>query len=152
MAFGPKPRDFSSGLQRKVYDLAWRTALSYRYRRGELVVVDRMRSPRTSAPYYSQQIFEANAWGNAHRRSLLVARERSEGNDRLWRAVERLGREGRIVDVEKVDVKMLLEMGRVIVEFEALNEILLRHSRDLVRPAQLLGMPAQGQETLERRW
>ena len=35
VAFGPKPRDFSTKLPRKIYDLAWRTALSYRYRRGE---------------------------------------------------------------------------------------------------------------------
>jgi large subunit ribosomal protein L4 len=41
-AFGPKPRDFSTELPRKIYDLAWRTALSYRYSRGELIVVDRL--------------------------------------------------------------------------------------------------------------
>lgn len=40
VSHGPKPRDFSTDLNRKVYDRAWRTALSYRYRRGELVVVD----------------------------------------------------------------------------------------------------------------
>lgn len=34
VAFGPKPRDMSTKLPRKIYDLAWRTALSYRYRRG----------------------------------------------------------------------------------------------------------------------
>ena len=34
VAFGPKPRDFATGLNRRVYDLAWRIALSYRYRTG----------------------------------------------------------------------------------------------------------------------
>ena len=41
-AFGPKPRDFSTDLPRKIYDLAWRTALSHRYHRGELIVVDKL--------------------------------------------------------------------------------------------------------------
>ena len=40
VAFGPKPRDFSTELPRKIYDQAWRTALSYRYRKGELILVD----------------------------------------------------------------------------------------------------------------
>src|SRR5690242_9859770 len=31
-SFGPHPRDFSTELPRKMYDLAWRTALSWRYR------------------------------------------------------------------------------------------------------------------------
>ncbi|KAI9878057.1 MAG: 54S ribosomal protein, mitochondrial, partial [Watsoniomyces obsoletus] len=30
VAHGPKPRSFATGLQRKVYDQAWRTALSHR--------------------------------------------------------------------------------------------------------------------------
>src|SRR5436305_4289693 len=40
VAFGPHPRDFSTKLPRKIYDLAWRTALSYRYKKGELIILD----------------------------------------------------------------------------------------------------------------
>lgn len=40
VVFGPHPRDFATGLNRKVYDRAWRMALSHRYRRGELLVVE----------------------------------------------------------------------------------------------------------------
>merc|ERR1712098_950551 len=39
-SFGPHPRDFATGLPRKMYDLAWRTALSWRYRRGELIICE----------------------------------------------------------------------------------------------------------------
>ncbi|TVY57022.1 54S ribosomal protein yml6, partial [Lachnellula suecica] len=39
-SFGPHPRDFSTELPRKMYDLAWRTALSWRYRKGDLIVCE----------------------------------------------------------------------------------------------------------------
>lgn len=136
-AFGPKPRDFASKLQRKVYDLAWRTALSFRYRRGELVVVNRIQNPRTSASYWLKQIFERNGWGNAHGRSLLVAKENNEGNNALFQGLSRTGTEGRILTMKDVDVKNLLEMGRVIIEEEALKSILRARSSDLVKPIKM---------------
>lgn len=151
-AFGPKPRDHSTKLNRKVYDLAWRTALSYRYRRGQLLVVDKMSNPHTAAPYYMKQIFDANGWGNKHSRSLLVASERSHRNKKFFQGVERVGEEGRMLTVDDVDVKNLLEMGRVIIEFQALNELLARHSTDLVAPIELLGQRAEREPTMTPTW
>ena len=73
VAFGPHPRDFSTGLQRKVYDLAWRTALSYRYRRGELIVLDNKISIRGEiAPRFLNDVFEGNQWGSGFGRSTFV--------------------------------------------------------------------------------
>ncbi|PLW51416.1 hypothetical protein PCANC_05189 [Puccinia coronata f. sp. avenae] len=40
-AFGPKPKDWAQGIQRKVWELGLRTILSQRWREGRLLVVDR---------------------------------------------------------------------------------------------------------------
>lgn len=145
-SFGPKPRDFSTQLPRKIYDLAWRMALSYRYRRGELVVVDRIENPRTSASWWLKQIFERNGWGNAEGRSLLVSRWHGKTNNALFEGMARVGEEGRMLEVSDVDVKDLLEMGRIVIEQKALNAILKQHSSDLVPtlPMPLLGVPSEG--------
>ncbi|KAL9048218.1 MAG: hypothetical protein Q9162_007820 [Coniocarpon cinnabarinum] len=131
VAFGPKPRDFSLSLPRKIYDRAFRTALSHRFQRSELLIVDAFRNPPAYNPSYMSDMFATNRWGRTDGRSLLVARERGGDNETLFRGVEGMNREGRIVDLGKCDVKMLLEMGRVIVEEGALREVLRRHSKDL---------------------
>lgn len=135
VAFGPKPRDFSTDLPRKIYDKALRTALSFRYRRGELLVVDQMRNPKTGASYWMKQIFERNGWGNADKRSLLIATEHGRSNSKLFDGVERIGEDGKILQMDDVDVKDLLGMGRLIIEYNALNGILQQHSSDLNLPA-----------------
>lgn len=138
VAFGPKPRDFSTDLPRKIYDKALRTALSFRYKRGELLVVDRMRNPRSIASHWMRQVFERNGWGNADKRSLLVAESQVHSNSKLFEGVERVGEHGKILTMDDVDVKDLLGMGRVIVEYEALNKLLQQHSSDLVlRPTRI---------------
>jgi len=132
VAFGPKARDFSTKLPRKVYDLAWRTALSYRYRRGELVVVDRLQNQKTNAAWWLKQIFERNGWGNAYKKSLLISRWKGKSNNALFLGMDRIGEDGRMLDVSDVDVKDLLGMGRVVVEQKALNAMLKEHCSDLV--------------------
>lgn len=129
VAFGPHPRDFSTKLPRKIYDLAWRTALSHRYRRGELIIVDdNISLPRGSSPYLLQEIFETHNWGKEHGRSLLVTEIRKE---RLFKAMAEVGQHGSILHRADVDVKDLLETGRLIIEKKALDRILLSHSTDL---------------------
>jgi large subunit ribosomal protein L4 len=156
VAFGPKPRDFSSGLQRRVYDLAWRIALSYRYSRGELLVLE-------NAPELPEDVTEGsrerwmrdllihNRMGNPDGRTLFLTKEKVES---LWDALKgrkNYGRKGkkvmdtigdsrhaRALTVEEVDVKDLLEGGRLVVEKSALDSILKAHESDLV-PAQRFG-------------
>ena len=133
VAFGPHPRDMSTDLPRKIYDLAWRTALSHRYRKGELIIVgnemDILEGTKTRA---IRNILEGNHWGNADGRSLLVTQARRE---RIFDAMEEAGDEGRILTMEDVDVKNLLELGKIVIEKSALDWILSRHSTDLKRKA-----------------
>lgn len=132
VAFGPKPRDFSTALNRKVYDLAWRTALSYRYRRGQLFLVDQLDDLESSQDWYLKQVFRAAQLEG----SLLVTAER-KGSKQLFRGLDKLAlsKKGvaRIRDAESVDVKNLLEMKRVVIEKAALDLIFKNHSSDLGR-------------------
>lgn len=130
VAFGPHPRDFSTKLPRKMYDLAWRTALSYRYRRGELIVVEDGMNVEMDEPRWLQQIMEANHWGNADGRSLLVT---TNIRRNLFRAMAGVGEHGRAKTEADVDVKDLLELGRIVIERSALDGILRDHSSDLNR-------------------
>lgn len=134
VAHGPHPRDFSTGLQRKVYDLAWRTALSYRYRKGELWVVrDRMQAPEQEhgpASEVLRKIFRGNEWGKAFGRSLLIT---TLPDQRLYAGMEKIAQDGLVKDILDVDVKDLLETGRVVIEKEALDTLLLMHQSDLGR-------------------
>jgi len=133
VAFGPKPRDFSTELQRKVYDQAWRTALSYRYRQGELILVDGevdVDVPETSLERYMKDLLTWQNMGRAGGRTLFVTSERRHN---LFDALEgeNMGRHARALEVEEVDVKDLLEMGRVVMERDALEDLLMEHESDL---------------------
>jgi large subunit ribosomal protein L4 len=133
VAFGPQPRDFSTGLNKKVYDMAWRTALSYRYKKGELVVVDSLDTLRTKDKHWLNWCFENLKWGSKHGRSLMI----TEGD--IGRLVYTFNKEcgghGRVRSMDEVDVKNLLEMKRVVIEKSALNKILRRHQSDLKVPS-----------------
>lgn len=149
--FGPKPRDFATRLNRKVYDLAWRTALSYRYRRGELVVcgdgalelplpgefarlvgAGELREEELRRGFkakWARQVLDANGWGRSCGRSTFIA---TGYRDNLFEAMGEVPNYGRALDLEDVDVKDLLETGRLVIERDALLEMLDRHQSDLV--------------------
>lgn len=133
VAFGPHPRDFSTKLQRKVYDLAWRTALSYRYMRGELIVLDGRAEIDYSGPGASRRLREVLAWhkwGRDQGRSLFVTEQSAQNLTRVL-ASGTMGAEARVVGRDELDVKDLLELGRVVIEKDALRQIFAAHSSDL---------------------
>lgn len=137
VAFGPKPRDFSTDLPRKIYDQAWRIALSYRYRRGQLIILENEISiPEGATPHLITEIFTVNCWGREFGRSTLIT---DRVNEHLFGTVREVGQHAKILDRSDVDVKDILETGRLIVEKKALDRLLAHHSRDLNgRPAKAL--------------
>lgn len=159
VAFGPKPRSFATDLNRKVYDLAWRTALSYRYRKGELVLIeDQLELPgsisQASAARYLRDMLAHNRMGNEHGRTLFVSLER---RDALFDALEQedMGREAKAREVLDVDVKSLLELGRIVVEREALEYLLMEHEEDVGRGERFLSWEkvwAQGMHKARADW
>jgi large subunit ribosomal protein L4 len=130
VAFGPKPRDFSTGLQKKVYDLAWRTALSYRFRKGELVIVDNPLEIESPSALLLGSVFNQLRWGGKNGSSLLVT---LQDRPLLSRALSTTSKLGRQLTWDEVDVKNILEGARVVIERKALKNILLTHQDDLVR-------------------
>ena len=73
---------------------------------------------------------KGNHWGNADGRSLIVTRDK---RPKLFQAMKKAGEHGRAKTEADVDVKDLLEMGRIIIEKRALDSILRDHSSDLNR-------------------
>ncbi|KAF7718468.1 Uncharacterized protein PECH_003731 [Penicillium ucsense] len=129
VAHGPHPRDFSTDLPAKLYDQAWRIALSYRFQRGELIVIDdKISLPSNSTPYLLEKILETNNWNTKKGRSTFIT---SEVDMDLFAKVEKMQRYATIMDRSDVDVKNLLETARLIIEKKALDQILKKHSRDL---------------------
>lgn len=132
-AFGPKPRDFSTELPRKIYDQAWRTALSYRYAKGELILVDGEIDIDVADGSLERYLRDVLSWQNMGReggRTLFVTSERRHN---LFDALQgdNMGRQARALEVEHVDVKDMLELGRVVMEKDALEKLFLDHESDL---------------------
>ncbi|KAL8823387.1 MAG: hypothetical protein Q9191_005903 [Dirinaria sp. TL-2023a] len=128
-AFGKHARDLSSKLPRKIYDLAWRTALSYRYRRGELVIVDKIIDLEEDVDErWVPLIFKRNGWARENGRSLIISRDPL----RRWKgAMDERAEYGAVFQEGEVDVKDLLGMGRLIVEKRSLDAIIKAHISDL---------------------
>ena len=61
-----------------------------------------------------------------------MSRWRGKTNNALFLGMERIGEDGRMLEVSDVDVKDLLGMGRIVVEQKALNAMLKEHVSDLV--------------------
>lgn len=130
VAFGPHPRDFSTKLNRKIYDKAWRIALSYRYSRGELTIVDEDISvPQQATPHLVRQIMEKNEWHRKGSGGITLITERED--EKLFSMVRDAGQKMKILSRRDVDVKDLLETGRLVIEKRALDKILATHSKDL---------------------
>jgi large subunit ribosomal protein L4 len=136
VAHGPKPRSFATELPRKMYDRAWRMALSYRYRRGQLVVVDKLgipaEVPEADRQYWLKWALDGLGWGKGgegHSFYITAAKGGVFGE-----ALEACDRYGRQRSFHEVDVKNLLEMKRLVVERSALREMLKYHQSDLQMP------------------
>ncbi|KAH7160339.1 ribosomal protein L4 domain-containing protein [Dactylonectria estremocensis] len=154
--FGPQPRDFGTNLNRKVYDKAWRTALSYRYRKGDLVVVEdgmdlvlpqdfelvaeqHMKDGLREAylKRYMRGVLSGLGLGRASGRTLFVTGDR---RDALSEAMAQVPQHGRLLDMEDVDVKDLLETGKVVLERSVLKELIESHQSDLVSNVVMNGL------------
>ena len=128
VVFGPHPRDLSTDLPRKIYDLAWRTALSYRYRTGQLVVLENGIEIEMGEPRWLAQIMDWNHLGKQDGGALVVARHLQP---KISEAFLGVGGHGRLKSEDDVDVKDLLKAGRVMIEQKSLDALLRKHSTDL---------------------
>lgn len=105
VAHGPVPRDFSTGLPRKVYDLAWRTALSYRYKKNELLIFEGELEIQEPDAGLLSTIIAKHKWGNSQGRSLFIT---AEQRPNLEAAMKELEADARVLTKDEVDVKDLV--------------------------------------------
>lgn len=112
VAHGPKPRDFSTELPRQIYDLAWRTAISYRYRRAELIVVENSLEITSPDPSLAKTIMTRYGWGKEGGRSLFIT---TETRPNLEAAMEKLTTDGRVLTMKDVDVKDLVRFDGSLI-------------------------------------
>jgi large subunit ribosomal protein L4 len=143
LAHPPKPRDHASRLNVKMYDRAWRTALSLRYRRGELVVVDGVLRgegeadlPRTKMAKMAEAFEDVGRRKEEGTTLWVLNREEGRGGE-FRRALRTYWPKDRVTVLKDVDVKMLLEGSRVVIEKEALDIILKDHQADLQIPVDV---------------
>ena len=133
VAFGPKPRDFSTKLPRKIYDLAWRTALSYRYRRGELMIVQKFSDEAVTGWRWMKKVMDWNGLGKPRGSMFITRRAPGKIETALWSGKDQPAHIPGIAKAEEeVDVKDLLKFGRLVIEKRALDSILKAHSSDIV--------------------
>ncbi|RDA89171.1 hypothetical protein CP533_3006 [Ophiocordyceps camponoti-saundersi (nom. inval.)] len=164
--FGPHPRDFSTQLNRKVYDKAWRTALSYRYRKGQLIVCEDgmdLSMPRDFSilakdflknglresyiQKYMTGVLHAMRLGRPNGRTLFVT---SDHRHWLYEAMSYVPRQGRVLGLDDVDVKDLLETGNVVMERSVLRAMIEQHDSDLQSDIVIHGARQAGPPLGER--
>lgn len=113
-----------------MYGQAFRIALSYRFRRGELIILneeEKIHLPEQNSARYLSNILKGNRWGSGHGRSLLVTTTLLENEFRLFEQMATIPEHGLLKDIKDVDVKDLLQMGRVVIEQKALIQLLGKH-------------------------
>jgi len=141
VAFGPKPRDFSTDLPRKIYDLAFRTALSYRYRRGELLIIEGdaeiERTGPGSSRWATQMLKFHGWWGKDQGRSLLVTMEKRTNLSAALQG-EGMNKHAVAKKLDDVGVKDILEGERVVIERRALDKMFKDHSKDLSTKVKII--------------
>lgn len=91
-------------------------------------------------PDFVGNVFGANHWGRGNGRTLIVT---SGERENLYEAMEGAGEHGRVLEREDVDVKDLLELGRVVVEKGALDWLLESHQSDMTSRVKIL-VPGAG--------
>ncbi|KAJ6033254.1 hypothetical protein N7499_009520 [Penicillium canescens] len=147
VAHGPHPRDFSTDLPRKIYAQAWRIALSYRHARGELIVVENsITLPEEATPFFVRNVATAHGWDQKKGRVTLITQKADE---RLFQAAEKFQKHVKCIDFADVDVKDMLETGRIVIEKEALHRLLRENSTDLNKEDRVWSPSLDGKEILQ---
>lgn len=113
-------------------------ALSYRWRRGQLLVVNKVGIPVSikddERGYWLRWALEGLGWKKGKDGHSLFITMGTPQNRVFSQTLEKCNGWGRSRDVQDVDVKNLLEMKRLVIEENALRQILKSHQYDLQLP------------------
>ena len=139
------PNDYSTKLPNKIYNLAFATALSYQYRKGDLFIVGRdgeqsslsspspddmsildiplhvrAENPEERKPNYSSVLFKKflDEHGWEGKRLLFVVNEPREG---LLKYTNNYKNKVDVIQREGLEVNDILKASKVLIEFDALK-------------------------------
>lgn len=123
-AHGPKPRDFSTELPRKVYNLAIRGAFSYLHSMGMLTVVDGSMDFPTHKTAVSVQFLESHGFVTPKKevngRTLLIVNSQRKN---LEAAAGNVGHYMEVARLDEILISEVLKYPRVLIEKDALLEM-----------------------------
>ncbi|TEB35196.1 50S ribosomal protein L4 [Coprinellus micaceus] len=114
VAFGPKPRDFSTKLPRKVIQMGMRVALSAKVKERKLGVMSRLDWPNAKTKYLKAKLEELGL-----RKTLFVT-----GEDNVPLGLSRAINMLKLADattVDKVNVYELMQWDRIILDIKAVE-------------------------------
>jgi large subunit ribosomal protein L4 len=114
VAFGPKPRDFSTKLPRKVIEMGMRVALSSKLKEQRLGVMTRLYWPNGKTKHLSQKIDLLGL-----RKTLFVTGE-PKVHEGLRRAIDNIPLV-RLTTTDEVNVYEIMKWQRVILDLKAVD-------------------------------
>jgi large subunit ribosomal protein L4 len=120
VAFGPKPRDYSKKMNRKVAKLAFRRAISEKIAAGEIIVIDALELAETKTKAFTEVMANLKI-----ERSALFVVDTLEANVKLSarniKGVE-------LVRAKDVDVYRLIKYSHVVITKAGMDVIMQRLS------------------------
>ncbi|KAF9535409.1 ribosomal protein L4 domain-containing protein [Crepidotus variabilis] len=133
IAFGPKPRDFSTKLPRKVVEMGMRVALSAKLREEKLGVMSRLYWPNGKTKFLAQKIDTLGL-----RKTLFVTGE-AKVHEGLKRAIQNIPMV-KLISTNEASVFELLKWPRVVLDLKAVEffEETLKRQNVPILPAPLL--------------
>ncbi|KAJ7596961.1 50S ribosomal protein L4 [Mycena floridula] len=112
VAFGPKPRDFSTSLPRKVIQMGMRVALSVKTKEQTLGVVTRLDWPNGRTKFLAQRL---RGLGLSH--TLFITGEPDVGLTRAMRNI----RSVKLISSQEVNVYELMRWPRLVLDTKAVE-------------------------------
>lgn len=130
IVFGPRRRSFSTKIQNKVYALAFRTAISYRFQRDQLFLTHPqfLEYPKTK---YMKILLRQLKWTRKAGGGTLFITGKQRQN--LVLASSKLGADVTVKRVRDVKVRDLLLKGRVVFERRAFEWLIAKYGVDKVK-------------------
>ncbi|KAG6856648.1 hypothetical protein H0H87_002238 [Tephrocybe sp. NHM501043] len=124
VAFGPKPRDFSTKLPRKVIQMAMRVALSAKVHDRKLGVVTQLSWPHGKTRHLAQKIDLLGM-----RKTLFVTGEEKPPVT-LERAIANIEKV-KLITTDKLNVYELLKWPRVVLDMKAVSILERTYKKDI---------------------
>jgi large subunit ribosomal protein L4 len=143
IVFGPRRRSFATKIQNKVYALAYRTAISHRFSKGQLLLTHPQFLEYAKTKMLLNLIRQLKWTRKAGGGTLFVTGKERKN---LVKAASKLGQDVIVKRVRDVKVRDLLLMGRVVFERRAFEWLMNRY--DVVRKVTLKVDPIRDYERL----